>query len=168
MSEIPLIKLPEKYSGLTNVERINRILKQIYNPKFGNIDYVKNEVEYLLYELTDYVTLIGWDTLPLNYSVKDSATDYVHVYYYNEEFIKIIGLQIIVNNDYKRRPEFFEKLEKYKMNCLWSNKCLVYNIDNIQWETIYKLNLELSNPEYVIPELLREEIKLVIGKEYYL
>lgn len=163
MNEIPCIVFNEnsKNNSESNATIVENTLKEIYDLYGKRVCYqAKLDFEFKLRQLLDYVTLIGYEIMPKVYKLKkrDDFTkdDEMVVYYFNEDVITILGLQLMVDNGSEEYSVI--DLVTYKRGCLKNKQCLVYDIDTTYGERIFNLNYELSNLEYIIPE----DIKLSI------
>lgn len=163
MSEIPCIIFNEnaESNSESNTTIVENKLKEIYDLRSKKLTYnTRLEFEDKLRSLLDYVTLIGYEILPKFYKSKRqhdfTKDDEILVYYYNEEMIRILGLQLMVENELKAYtkgcPMFdsVDNLEIYKIDSIKNKRCLVYDIDTTYGERSFNLNYELSNLENII------------------
>ena len=155
----PMIELPETYPG-SDAERVDEILNNIYDLR-GNTLRARATFEMYLTELTEYVTLIGYDILPIH-----STKSHVLAIFYNEDVVNILGLQLVFDNDYSSRHLFLNKLEEYKSECLYDRRCLVYDIIEEKGEDVYMLNPDMSNVGMVIQESFSRGFRLVVNENW--
>lgn len=163
MGDFPRVIYNENNDSIeSNAKKVENILKEIDNLHGEQLTY--NNVlifENLLYKLTPYVTLIGFEIRPKVIKTKTEHDDEkLLVYYYDGVFINILKLQLMMDNGGLGGYTLTD-LVKYKFGAVKDKKCLVYDVDDRYGENVFKINYELSNMEYIIPMCLND-IKLTI------
>ena len=152
MTEIPRVVYLEKDTEF-NVEseatEVENILKEIDNLKGERLcELTRYKFEYSLERLLNYVTLIGWEITPGYYNLENHRMEEILVYYYNEDMVRILGLQLMADNSFKSGMDitkYQQELHDYKTECLQNNRCVVYNIDDTYGDRVFKLNIRMSN-----------------------
>ncbi len=163
MTDYPRVIYNEGDSSTeSDTREVENILKEIDNLHGEQLSY--NNVfifENLLYKLTHYVTLIGFEIRPKVIKTKPKPDDeMLLVYYFDDVFINILKLQLMIDNGELGGCTLTD-LVKYKFGVVKDKKCLVYDVDNRYGENIFKINYELSNMEYIVPLILKN-MKIIV------
>ena len=125
-------------------QRVKEILDKIYSLKGRLVsNETRYEFEYYLNDLLNYVTLIHWDVIPSYAPYHEQL-----VYFFNEPIIRILGVQLLLDNNYAQgidKDLMLFDISEYKRECMLNNQCLVYDFDKNLEEWV--VNKELSSLE---------------------
>ena len=151
MNHIPKIIYNE--TNESDATEVEKILKKIYSLQGERLSkQTQLKFESYLDCLLDYVTLIGCDIMEAYYSTERHRIEPQLAYFYNEDMVKILGLQLMVDNMFTNPldiPEYQDKLKSYKLDCMKNNRCVVYDMDDMGGDVVFKLNPEMSNLNYM-------------------
>jgi hypothetical protein len=144
-------------SNATKVERILNRIDDLNGEEFTYLNMCR--FESIAVELINYVTLIRFEIRPKVFKTKPKPDDEeLLVYYYNEDMVHIQKMYLMITNGFTNYSLY--DLAEYKAKCINSNRCLVYDIDDRYGDKVFNLNYELSNPGYVVDELLNKIDKI--------
>jgi len=147
IQEVYFIEKDTEYQYGSDATEVDNILKKIDSLKGKALtEGTLVKFELILHELLGYVTLIGFDIMKNYYSLKRHKMERVLLYFYDEDMIKILGLQLMADNSFNQDVIYYlEKLHDYKVQCLNNDRCLVYEMDETYGDIVFKLNPNISD-----------------------
>ena len=141
-----ILEKDTEYKHESDATHVENIMNEIMSLKGKVVSNAQYEFEYLLKKLLNYVTLIGFDMMKNYYSLERHQMERVLLYFYDEDMIKILGLQLMADNSFNQDVIYYlEKLHDYKVQCLNKERCLVYEMDETYGDIVFKLNPYISD-----------------------
>ncbi len=144
-----ILEKDTEYQYGSDATEVDNILKKVDSLKGKALtEDTLFEFEFILQELLGYVTLIGFDMMENYYSLERHQMERVLLYFYDEDMIKILGLQLMADNSFGKGnniTKYLDELNDYKSNCLNNNRCLVYEMDETYGDVVFKLNPRISD-----------------------